>query len=455
MSRVKACRGCFTELDIEDEKCYRCGWKQGDVFTDQYSFKLGDILEKRYLVGNLYYASEEKDIVVYYLYDNLLGIPCMALFREKNSDTEGYVQIAEKLQASKKGREGNLVILDLKKIKDKHVLIFSLENRHMTTETFEWCLEGGNWKNKELKLVEKEAVERENVLSCGLILADKYRILDCIGIGGFGITYLCKDIVLDRYVAIKEYFPAEWAERDESYVAVKESKMLNAFQYGKQCFYKEITIAAKFIHTPHIAAIYDAFEANDTIYMVMEYIDGISIGRLMKIREYKAMECEEVTNIIVQVLDALDAIHDKKIVHSDISPGNILYTEDEKVYLIDMGAAKYLMDKKPSLSAIFLKVEYAAPEQYVTAVEKKPSDEGPWTDLYALGATMYYMLTGEKPTDVISRLNGNNQELGEKLSGKIPIPWIELLQKTMELDRTKRVKSAAELKKEIRDLVKL
>lgn len=451
MGKIKACLGCFAEMDAEDKKCYKCGWKSGQAIVNKHRWCLGDVLEKRYLVGNIYYESEEEHIVIFYVYDKLLSIPCMALIKE--GDEASYTQIAKRLQASYKGESGNLVILAIKMLQGKQVLLFSLENRHMPTSIFEICLHS-SFKEEERHMSDRKVQKREHVLPSGVVLDERYRIEECIGVGGFGITYLCEDILLDRPVAIKEYFPSEWAEREETYVLIKQSKMLSAYRYGMESFMKEISITAKFIHTPHIPSVYDAFEANDTLYMVMEYVDGISVGRMMKIREYRPLEPEEVATVILPVLDALEAVHDKNIVHSDISPGNILYTENGSIYLIDMGAAKYTLDSQSVLDAIFLKIEYAAPEQYRTAVERKPADEGPWTDIYALGATMYFILTGNKPVDVISRLNGTNEDLGMDLKEEISVAWAGILDETMALDRTERIQSVPELRRKIEELVK-
>ena len=453
MSGMKPCRGCFAEMDEEDEKCYKCGWRIGNTFPREHRFQMGEVLQKRYLVGNLYYVSEEKDITVYYFYDNLLSIPCMALIRSKKEEKD-YIEIARRMEASKKGREGKLVILGLKKLKDTYVLLFSMENRYMATEVFEGCLE---YEAKEKTTDKGEAVTisgLKQILPMGTILDERYQIRDCLGIGGFGITYLCRDLTLQREVAVKEYFPDKWAERDDNFVAVRQSKLLRAYQFGMRSFLKEITIAAKFIHTPHMVSVYDAFAENDSIYLVMEYVDGISIGKLMKESGYRPMELPEMAKIMLPVLDVLEAMHDRQIVHSDISPGNIMYAGEGQVYLIDMGAAKYMAEREPTLSAIFLKLEYAAPEQYRTAVEHKPAGEGPWTDIYALGATMYYMLTGQKPTDVINRMNGTDEKLTQSLEGKLPEEWIVFLQEVMALDKEKRIRSIPELRKRMKKLLK-
>jgi serine/threonine protein kinase len=287
-------------------------------------------------------------------------------------------------------------------------------------------------------------------------LGERYQILDCIGIGGFGIVYLCNDRYLRRLAAVKEYFPEEWALREEPYVDVKSSLYLEAFRFGLQSFEKEAKIQSQLLYTPHVAGIYDLFEENDTMYLVMEYISGVSIGREMRAREYRPYSPKEMAEILVPVMEALAVIHEKRIVHSDISPGNIMRAADGEIYLIDMGAAKYTLDSQPALSAAFLKIDYAAPEQYRTAKEGIPKDEGPWTDIYSLGATMYYLLTGQKPVDVVTRLG--SKKPGVVLPRKCKCPnrkkWEKLINHACELEIGKRISSVEELSRQVSDLAR-
>ena len=449
MGKVKVCRGCFAEMDEESEECPLCGWRSGKTHRIDSRWELGKVLEKRYLIGDIFFDSEEEKIVVYRSYDHFLQMPCMLLISLNNEDGDLY-KLAVRLSASPESESKSLVIQALKKIDGEMVLVFSLANRYMQQDKFHKILVAErNTETQDLIVPAAREQGRDELLPIGYVIAERYHILDFLGVGGFGITYLCEDIFLHRYVAVKEYFPDEWAVRDESYVVVRQSAMLQAYQYGMQCFKKEIGITAKFIHTPHIVTIFDAAVSNDTLYMVMEYVPGISMGREMRARAFQPFSAHEVANMMMPVLDALEEMHEKKIIHSDISPGNILHTNQGGMCLIDMGAAKYKLDTRPSLSAIFLKIEYAAPEQYQTAKEGKPSGEGPWTDIYALGATMYYLLTGTKPTDAISRLGGKDTNLVHALSGKIPVFWAQLLQNAMALEKRDRIQSVAELREKI------
>lgn len=440
----KVCRGCFAEWESDYKECPKCGWKPEEKPDEWFDWRTGDVLEKRYLVGKLFCVTKKKEAGVWRMYDNLLGIPCFAFLIEKE-DEKRLRNVAGSLEKGTAGT-GEVVVQAMKTIGKHLALILSLKNRYMDIKEFQKLTNTpDSGQEKVLSDMEQEMV-REQILPAGTCLKKHYRIIDCIGIGGFGITYLCEDIRLHRLVSLKEYYPAEWAERDDTYVVVKNSSLLEPYRYGMQSFLKEIKITAKFMHTPHIVTVYDAFEENDTIYMVMEYILGISIGREMRTKEYKPYAMLEVADMIFPVLDALKEMHDYRIIHGDISPSNIMITQQGEICLIDMGAAKYDLETQPPISAAFLKVDYAAPEQYRTAKEGKSDREGRWTDIYAVGATMYYLLTGKKPPDVIKRLSGQDTDLTEGLIGRIPVVWVELLQKVMALEPAERISSVTALR---------
>ncbi len=440
----KVCRGCFTEWESGNEECPNCGWRPGQNTDELFGWKTGDVLDRRYLVGRIFYVSADRDMAVWRLYDNLLGTACFALLIE-GGDRGKLKDAAANIQAGRRN-QCEIVVQALKKLGGQEALVLSIQNVHMRPEEFQRLIDADGRIEEEPLPEPVKDTGRKQALPPGTCLASRYRIIDCIGIGGFGITYLCEDIPLHRLVALKEYYPAQWSERDDTYVAVRSSDLLQPYRYGLKSFFKEIKITAKFMHTPHLVTIYDAFEENDTAYMVMEYILGISVGREMRTRGYKPYSLMEATDILFPVMDALTAMHDRKIIHSDVSPGNIMVTDQREIYLIDMGAAKYNIESQPPISAAFLKIDYAAPEQYQTARQGKSGTEGPWTDIYALGATMYYLLTGNKPPDVLRRLNGEDTDLSEGLIGKLPVEWIELIQKTMELEPANRISAVPTLR---------
>ncbi len=454
---IKVCRGCFREWNPDQTSCPHCGWNQKEASDAVMDWTVGAVFEKRYLLGMCY--CEMADKAVWRMYDNLLGISLLAL-RTKQNDTEELQRLAECLERLDLLSGNSVKILAVKKMSGKWTLLFSVRDAEEKKEQVQAVLQAKDLQEPEAEPDFEKYLgvnpRKEQALCSDTMLDERYRILDCIGIGGFGIVYLCQDLYLKRLAAVKEYFPAEWAEREESFVSVTSSQKLEAYRFGLQSFYEEAKITAKFLHTEHIVTIYDVVEANDTAYLVMEYISGISIGREMRARDYQPYDLLSLEQILFPVMDALEAMHEERLVHSDVSPGNIMRAEDGSIYLIDLGAAKYALSSRPVLSAAFLKIDYAAPEQYRTAREGIPRDEGPWTDVYALGATTYYLLTGQKPPDVIKRLGSEKTKLRLPKKPKIrhAKQWEKWLGHAMEPEITARIASIEQFREEGRELLK-
>lgn len=459
MAERKLCLGCFQEWE-GDGACPCCGWESEKQYGKTLGWALGDVFAQRYLLGSLY--SRISDAAVWRVYDKLLGIPYYLMCVSEEEGQKRREQ-AEKAKGNVTEEAGRDFAMDLKKasvkllairaIGGKRALLFSMKEpvgKELLAAL--QALLGTSKGQGAVEIGEGEQGERwkkEQALPNGTLLDGRYQILDCIGIGGFGILYLCNDMALRRLVAMKEYFPAEWAWRDGLDVDVKKSQMVEAYRFGLQSFLEEARFMAKFLHIPYIADIYDVMEGNDTLYLAMEYIPGISIGREMRTREYRPYQPQEAAKIIFPVMDALETLHREEVVHGDVSPGNIMRAEDGSIFLIDLGAAKYALGSRPLFGAAFLKPDYAAPEQYRTAQEGIPGGEGPWTDVYALGAMLYYLLTGQKPPNVISRLEMERTEL--RLPRKCRLrharQWRKLLNRAMALDVKERIGSIGEFRK--------
>ncbi len=456
MEMPKVCLGCFSQWDEEAPACPHCGWEPGGEYEEVLGWRSGIVLEKRYLLGKLF--CQEQDTAGWRAYDNLLKLPCFLLRRREDTEENLFI-LAQRLGAVSESRGGFLEVLSVKPLGHKNVLIFSMKDRYMPVSVFRLylllALGDRTVRCEGRESYTENPGKKGQALPVGTCLDKRYRVMDCIGAGGFGIIYLCEDEILHRSVAVKEYFPSEWAKRDGEYVAVKTSAMVEAYRYGMRSFLKEAVITAGFIHSPGIVTIYDVIEENDTVYLLTEYIPGSSIGRELRGRGYKPYTTTGMAKIMLPVLDALEEIHDKGIVHSDISPGNIMRSREGEIRLIDLGASKYFLESQPPLSAAFLKPDYAAPEQYRTAREGSPRDEGPWTDIYGAGAAMYYLLTGHKPTDVLTRLSGKNPDLvpPRKYKVKLSKHWMSLIHRAMALKKEERISSAAELGREIRKLL--
>ena len=223
----------------------------------------------------------------------------------------------------------------------------------------------------------------------------KYRIERVLGQGGFGNTYVGYNTEFEETVAIKEFFMKGVTERDETTCAVSVSNADNVGQFEEQRekFKKEARRLRK-LKNEHIVKVHDLFEENGTAYYVMDYIDGESLAERMKKTEHPFSEAE-VRNILSQILEALKEVHQNEIWHLDLKPGNIMIDKDRNAYLIDFGASKQIRanGSMTTSTALCYTPGYAPNEQIGQMYDRF----GPWTDIYALGATVYNLLTNKKP----------------------------------------------------------
>ncbi len=243
----------------------------------------------------------------------------------------------------------------------------------------------------------------------GTLLAERYIIGKVLGHGGFGITYIGFDKKLGLRVAVKEYLPSEISTRalGETTVTTFSGDKHDAYVYGLGRFIDEAKTMAQFEAHPCIVAVKDYFEANKTAYIVMEYLDGITLGEYLK-RSGGRISEEETLSIVQPIIDALKAVHGRGIIHRDISPDNIYILTNSQVKLLDFGAARHAMSEKSKSLSVVLKPGFAPPEQYYSR-----GKQGPWTDVYALGATMYRMLTGQNPPEAMERIEDEGGVLPE------------------------------------------
>ncbi len=228
---------------------------------------------------------------------------------------------------------------------------------------------------------------------------DEFEIVRVLGVGGFGIVYLALDQVLLRHVAIKEYMPCALAGRGEgALVRTRSTALAETFALGLESFLDEARMLASF-DQPSLVRVHRFWKANGTAYMVMPYYPGVTLKQAR--RGMKASPDESWLRAFVEpLLDALEILHHEGIYHRDITPDNILLLPDGRAVLLDFGAARRVVgDRTQSLTAV-LKPNFAPIEQYADAAGMR---QGPWTDLYALGATVRFMLTGEAPTPAVLR----------------------------------------------------
>ena len=242
--------------------------------------------------------------------------------------------------------------------------------------------------------------ENLHCLRKGTRLIGRYTIEGVLGQGGFGITYLGIDELHEKKVAIKEFFPQGIVTRNIEYqdtVTVTFVGEKDNYEKGKERFLKEARTMAKFSKDEGIVKALDFFEINNTAYIVMEYLEGITLKQYL--RENQRIAPEDLIELLVPLIESLDEIHSQGMIHRDISPDNIMVLPDGRIKLMDFGAARDYTEFGEKSLSIVLKPGYAPPEQYQTH-----GVQGPWTDIYALCATMYKCITGENPPDAIERV---------------------------------------------------
>jgi len=227
-----------------------------------------------------------------------------------------------------------------------------------------------------------------------------YEVKFVLGRGAFGVTYLARDKNLDRLVAIKEYFPKEFSIRESDYIVhPAASKSKEMYEWGLSRFIREARILAKFKH-PNIVRVLSVFENNNTAYMVMEYERGNELSRLFREKEH--LTEQELLDIFLPVMDGLKLVHDAGFIHRDIKPSNIYIREDGSPVLIDFGSARQVAGASTRALTSLVTYGYAPFEQYNESEDK----QGPWTDIYALGACLFFGLTRQVPVEALARGSG-------------------------------------------------
>ncbi len=239
-------------------------------------------------------------------------------------------------------------------------------------------------------------------LPLGTILDRRYIIAKVLGNGGFGVTYLAWENNLKQQLAIKEFFPRDAATRatDGVNLSVYSGQAQTFFEYGLERFLEEARILAKFDQDPCIVSTKTFFKVHGTGYMVMEYVDGITMRQYLTKAPGKRIPVERAVALLTPVMNALRNVHKEGLLHRDIAPDNIYITHDNKVKLLDFGAARFATGEQSKSLSVILKPGYAPEEQYRTR-----GKQGPWTDVYALAATLYRAITGKTPPEALDRLS--------------------------------------------------
>lgn len=276
----------------------------------------------------------------------------------------------------------------------------------------------------------------------GSILNGKYLIGKALGEGGFGITYFGLDLNLNYKVAIKEYYPHEFAKRADANTN-QVRKIVTArgdyFGHGKERFLDEAKTLVKFNSKPGVVSVKDFFDENGTAYLVMEYIDGTTLQKYLKQAGGK-LESEKVFSLLSPLMKTLSQIHSQGLIHRDISPDNIMITTSGVLKLLDFGSSRSFLNAGNKSLSVLLKPGFAPIEQY-----DSKGLQGPWTDVYSLCATMYKCITGVVPEDALGRMRSGRLKRPSEFSVRIDRRKEEVLLKGLEIEHKNRIQSMNEL----------
>lgn len=279
----------------------------------------------------------------------------------------------------------------------------------------------------------------------GMCLRDRYVLGRVLGEGSFGISYIAWDCLLDTVVAIKEYFPASLVSRhiseedEDTNVYIYEKRESRKYQESLKKYLGEAKSLSAYYDLDGIVSVRDFFYANNTAYIVMGYVDGISVKEYVE--KNGPIEGEKFLRMLEPVIKSLAKVHQTGVLHRDISPDNMLLTRDEKLVLIDFGAArKENINMTRSMTVVF-KRGFSPEEQYRTR-----GQQGAWTDVYALCATAYYALTGKAPDESIQRvLEDDMPSLTEMTDVDLPMRQKRAFMKGMTVDFHHRYQTMDEL----------
>ncbi|NMG36016.1 protein kinase [Azoarcus sp. TTM-91] len=281
-----------------------------------------------------------------------------------------------------------------------------------------------------------------NALPIGFRLGE-FEIIDLVGEGGFGIVYLAQDHSLERKVALKEYMPASLASRSgNTTVSVRSERHRDTFEIGRRSFVNEARLLAQFDH-PALVKVYRFWEDNGTAYMAMPYYDGKTLREVLKQRA-SAPDESWIRKVLAPVVDALELIHRESCFHRDVAPDNIMLLRDDRPVLLDFGAARRVIGDMTQALTVILKPGYAPIEQYA---EMPGMQQGPWTDVYALAAVIYFMIVGKTPPPSVGRMMQDSyQPLAELAAGRYGDRFLRGVDHCLRVRAEERPQSMAEMR---------
>lgn len=278
------------------------------------------------------------------------------------------------------------------------------------------------------------------------VVGNRYLLGKVLGRGGFGITYVALDLQSNQKCAIKEYMPSEHSSRSNNSLNIipnNDDRSIKTYKHGKEKFLLEVKTLQCLGKNPNVVDIWNYFPQNNTAYLVMEYLDGQNMRQMMK-SQNGGINVTLAKEVFVTVASALMPIHNRGILHRDLSPENIIITNSSQIKLIDFGAARSYVSAQNNGLSILLKPGYAPLEQY-----DKHGNQGPWTDVYALCATFYNVISGKRPVDAQFRKRGERLPTLAELGCAVTQTTSNVIERGMELDINKRYKSFGQLLNDI------
>ena len=275
-----------------------------------------------------------------------------------------------------------------------------------------------------------------------------YRVVRKVAAGGFGVVYLAVDEE-GQQVAVKEYLPSSLATRvaGELLPQVQPEK-LSLYRLGLKSFFEEGRSLAQISH-PSVVSVMNFFRENETVYMVMNYLEGASLQDFIitarDIKQAKVFRESTIRSLFDEILRGLRIVHQHKMLHLDIKPANVFITDDNKSVLIDFGAAREVLSKEGNFIRPMYTPGFAAPEMY-----RRDASMGPWTDIYAIGACIYACMQGYPPNEAPQRLQNDRIAIAlARLRGVYSDNLIEVVEWCMSLDPLSRPQSVFALQKEL------
>jgi len=275
-----------------------------------------------------------------------------------------------------------------------------------------------------------------------------YRVMRKLAAGGFGAVYLATDKE-GQQVAIKEYLPAALVTRAPGELVPQvQPEKLSLYRLGLKSFFEEGRSLAQISH-PSVVSVFNFFRQNETVYMVMNYLEGASLQEFIvtarALKQQKIFRESTIRSLFDEILRGLRIVHQHKMLHLDLKPANIIITNDNRAVMLDFGAARQVLNKEANFTRPMYTPGFAAPEMY-----RRDSAMGPWTDIYAIGACIYSCMQGYPPNDAPQRLEKNRLSLSlTRMRGVYSDNLIEMVEWCMALDPLARPQSVFALQKEL------